>query len=175
LSGAQMLISFQSIADADFAVKRGIGGRRGLLPCLGDACLADEIDYFLCGRAGAEERIHPCGEEFIPVFFRYDASTGENDAVCAARAEQLSHFSENGHVRAGKHRETHDVDVFLYRRFDDHLRCLMEAGINNLHSGVSQGPRDDYRASVVAVKAGLGDEHSYLLFGSHGNLREAHF
>ena len=43
---------------------------------------------------------------------------------------------------------------------NDHLRRLTKAGIDDLHSGIAQRPRNDLGAAVVAVKAGLGYKHA---------------
>ena len=57
-------------------------------------------------------------------------------------------------------READDVDILLHRRAGDHLGCLVEPGIDDLHPGVTERGRDDLRAPVVSVEAGLGDQHA---------------
>ncbi len=42
----------------------------------------------------------------------------------------------------------------------DHLRRLVQAGVDDLHPGVAQRGGDDLGAAVVAVETGLGDENS---------------
>ncbi len=65
-------------------------------------------------------------------------------------------------VRAGKDRKADDVDVFLQRGGGDHFRRLAQAGVDHFHAGVAQRARDHFGAAVVAVEAGLGDQHAYL-------------
>ena len=61
---------------------------------------------------------------------------------------------------AAEHREPNDVDVFLNRGGRDHLRCLMEASVDDLHTGVAQRSRNDLRAAVVAIETRFGDQHA---------------
>ena len=65
-------------------------------------------------------------------------------------------------MRAGEDRDPDCVGVLLDRRLDDLLGGLMEAGVDHLHPGVAQGSRDDLRATVVTVEAGLRDDDAYL-------------
>ena len=52
-----------------------------------------------------------------------------------------------------------DVDVLLERRRGDHLGRLAEPGVDDLEALVAQSPGEHLGAAVVAVEAGLGDEH----------------
>ena len=61
---------------------------------------------------------------------------------------------------AGQDRETHDVDILLDRRSGDLPGRLPEAGVDDLHAGVAERARDDLRAAVVPVEAGLRDENA---------------
>jgi hypothetical protein len=61
-------------------------------------------------------------------------------------------------VRAGEYGKADRVDVLLDRRRRDLLRALVQAGLDDLDSGVAQRPRHHLRAPVVPVKAGLGDD-----------------
>ena len=72
--------------------------------------------------------------------------------------EQLDDLGEQRHVRAGEHREADRVGVLLDRGLDDLLRRLVQAGVDDLHAGVAQGPGHDLGAAVVPVEAGLGDD-----------------
>ena len=74
--------------------------------------------------------------------------------------EQLADAGEQRHVRAGEDREADHVDVFLDGRAGDHLRRLVQAGVDDFHAGVTQRGGDDLGAAVVAIEAGLGDEHA---------------
>ena len=73
-------------------------------------------------------------------------------------ASSSSTLREQGHVRAGEHREADGVGVLLDGRLDDLLRRLVQAGVDDLHAGVAQRPRDDLGAAVVAVEARLGHD-----------------
>ena len=68
-------------------------------------------------------------------------------------------------MRAGKDGEADDVDVFLQRGGGDHFGGLAQAGVDHFHARVAQRARDDFGAAVVAVEAGLGDQHAYLFVG----------
>ena len=72
-------------------------------------------------------------------------------------AQQLEHARKERHVRAAQDREADDVDVFLHRGGRDHLRRLVQPGVDDLHAGVAERGGDDLRAAVVAVEAGLGE------------------
>ena len=63
-------------------------------------------------------------------------------------------------MRAAEDRQADDVDVLLHRGRGDHLRRLVQAGVDDLHAGVAQRGGDDLGAAVVAVEAGLGDQNA---------------
>src|SRR5205823_698818 len=44
---------------------------------------------------------------------------------------------------------------------------LMQAGVDDLHTGVPQRPRDDLRSAIVAVKTRLGHHHADRTGHSH--------
>ena len=46
------------------------------------------------------------------------------------------------------------------RALDDLVGRLVEAGVDDLEPGVTEGPGDDLGSSVVPVQTGLGDYHS---------------
>ncbi len=66
----------------------------------------------------------------------------------------------DGVVSAGEDGKADDVYVFLDGGGGDHFRGLAEAGVDDLHAGVAEGAGDDFGAAVVAIEAGLGDQHS---------------
>src|SRR5262249_39154274 len=43
----------------------------------------------------------------------------------------------------------------------DHLRRLMQAGVNDFHAGVTERGGDDFGTAVVAVESGLGNQYAY--------------
>ena len=63
-------------------------------------------------------------------------------------------FGEDGHVRAREDADPDHVDVFLDRRGHDHLRRLVQPGVDDLHAGVAQRARHDLGAAIVSVEAG---------------------
>ena len=77
-------------------------------------------------------------------------------------AQQRKDARHERHVRAGEDRDADRVGVFLDHRLDDLLGRLVQTGVDDLHPGVAQCPRDDLRAPVVTVEAGLRDDHSDL-------------
>ena len=70
--------------------------------------------------------------------------------------------AEQGHVRAGEHRQADRVHVLLDGGGDDLLRGLVQAGVDDLDAGVAQRAGHDLRAAVVPVKAGLRDDDADL-------------
>ena len=58
---------------------------------------------------------------------------------------------------AGEDAETDDIDVFLDGRLDDLFGSPTEAGIDDLHAGIPQGPADHFGPPIMAVQARLGD------------------
>ena len=74
--------------------------------------------------------------------------------------QQLAHAREQRHVRAAQDRQADDVDVFLDRGRGDHLRRLVQAGVDDFHARITQRRGDDFRAAVVSVEAGLCNEHA---------------
>ena len=74
--------------------------------------------------------------------------------------EQLADAGEERHVRAGEDRQADHVDVLLHGGGGDHLRRLVQPGVDHLHPGVAQRRGDDLGAAVVAVETRLGDQHA---------------
>ena len=70
---------------------------------------------------------------------------------------------------ARQDRQPDDVDVLLERGGGDHLGRLAKAGVDDLEALVAQAPGEDLRAAVVAVEAGLRDEHLDRSVG-HGGI-----
>ena len=77
--------------------------------------------------------------------------------------EQLDDPRHERHVRARQDRQADRVGVLLDDGLDDLLGRLVQARVDHLHAGVAQRARDDLRAAVVAVEAGLGDDDADLL------------
>ena len=95
---------------------------------------------------------------------RDDPATEHHHVVRTLLAQQLDHLGEQGHVRPGVDRQPDRLSVLLQCRRDDLLRRLVQAGVDHLHAGVAERRGDDLGAPVVAVEAGLGDQHPDPLF-----------
>src|SRR5947199_185907 len=70
--------------------------------------------------------------------------------------------------RAAQDGKTDHVHVFLHGGRGDHLRGLMQPGIDDLHARIAERRGDDLGATIVAVEAGLGNENSYWTRSMHG-------
>ena len=86
---------------------------------------------------------------------------------------KIEHARHDGVVCARQDAESDDVHVFLERSVDDHLRGLAQASVDDFHSGIAQGARNDFGASIVAVKAGLGNQYANLAVCRHVGMLSA--
>ena len=73
--------------------------------------------------------------------------------------DQLEDAPADGQVGAGEDAEADDVGVLLLGGGDDLLRALPQPGVDDLHARVAQRAGHHLGAPVVAVEAGLGDQH----------------
>ena len=89
-----------------------------------------------------------------------DATYEYGYVVHAFFFKEIHELGADGVVGAGEDGQAYDIDVFLDGGGGDHFRGLAEAGVDDLHAGVAQGAGDDFCATVVAVKARLGDQHT---------------
>jgi hypothetical protein len=88
----------------------------------------------------------------------YDAAAEDGDVIDALLFEQGDDRGKERHVRSGEDAEPDGVDILLHGGLGDHLRRLMETGVDDLEAGVTQGAGDDLGATIVAVEAGLGNQ-----------------
>ncbi len=119
------------------------------------ALRVDEVDDVLHRRAGQEDAADPMAFSFGDVDVRDDPADDDQHVVEALLLQQLHDARADVHVRAGQDRQADDVGVLLQRRADDLLGRLAEAGVDHLHAGVAQRPRNDLGAAVVPVEPGL--------------------
>ena len=105
---------------------------------------------------GAEQLADSLLLERVHVLARDDAAAGDEDVVAALLVEQLADPRKQRHVGAAKYRQADDIDVFLHGGGGDHLGRLMETRVDDFHPRVAERGRDDFRAAIVAVEAGLG-------------------
>ena len=89
-----------------------------------------------------------------------DPAAGHQDVGAAGVDHELPHAGEERHVGAGEDREADDVHVLLDGGRRDHLGRLMQTGVHHFHAGVAERGGDDLRAAIMAVEAGLGDQHA---------------
>jgi hypothetical protein len=79
-------------------------------------------------------------------------------------------------VSTREKRESERVGVFLNNSLHDLLGGLMQAGIDNLKTGITQSPSDHFCAPIVTVEAGFGDYdpirslHQYFSIEGVGTL-----
>src|ERR1039458_5908335 len=125
--------------------------------------LADEFYDVVHRGAGLED----AGDAYL--FQSFHILVGDNAAdqhqhiVHLIFLEQVHHARNNRIVRARKNREADDLNVFLERGIDNHLRGLAEAGVDDFHAGIAKGAGNDLGATVVTVEARLGDQDADLL------------
>ena len=129
---------------------------------------ADEFDDVVHGGAGLEDGGDAELLEGGDVLIGDDAADQHEHVVHLALVQQVHDAGDDRVVRAGKDGQADHVDVFLQGGVDDHLGSLAQAGIDDFHASVAQGAGDHFRAAIVAVEAGLGDEHADLLIGHRG-------
>src|SRR5689334_13817671 len=79
---------------------------------------------------------------------RDDAAAEDHHVVRSLVLEEVDHRGKEGHVGAGHNGESDAVHVFLDRGSDDHLRRLVQAGVDDLEAFVPKGPRDDLRSAI---------------------------
>ena len=92
--------------------------------------LADELDDVVHGRAGLKDSGYSDFLEAFDVLVGNDATDQHQHVVHMVLLEKVHHARDDGIVRAGKNRETDDLNIFLKRRVDHHLRRLAQAGVD---------------------------------------------
>src|SRR5438445_4652791 len=96
--------------------------------------------------------------------FWNDAAEHHGNVIHAFIVQQAHKLGAERIMRAGKNREPDDVNIFLYRCGGNHLRRLTQAGIDHLHAGIAQRPRDDLGAAVMSIQPRLRTKNPYLFF-----------
>src|SRR5512132_1461915 len=61
-------------------------------------------------------------------------------------------------MRAAQNGNSNSVDIFLKGCGRDHLRCLPEPGIDDLHPGIAKRACDHFRSAVMSVESRLSDK-----------------
>ena len=74
----------------------------------------------------------------------------------AGFAEQLQDARHQRHVGAAEDAEAEPVGVLVGDGADHGLGRLPQAGVDDVHAGVAQGPGHDLDAAIMAVEPDLG-------------------
>jgi hypothetical protein len=119
---------------------------------------ADEIDDLLGGGAGLENFGDSGALQCGNVFTGNDAAGNEQNIVDSLTAEQFADARKDGIMRAGEDGDANSVDVLLNGGAYNLFRRLPKAGIDYFHTGISQRARDNFGATVMAIKSGFGDK-----------------
>lgn len=127
---------------------------------LGDNVPANPLNDLGSGGTGWKDLLHAQRLELLDVIFRNNAAPKDDDVRRLLLLQKLEDIGEQGHVGSGENTQSDAVDVFLNRRTHNHLRGLVESGIDDLHSGITQGAGDDLRSPIMAIEPGLGDENT---------------
>src|SRR5579872_4590322 len=84
----------------------------------------DEIDDFLQGCAGGEDRGYAATAQLVGIFGRDRAAAEKHDVGRTLRLQLFDDERKERHVRAGENREPNTVGIFLNGRLHDLLRSL---------------------------------------------------
>lgn len=109
-----------------------------------------------------EDGAHASGAKRLGVCLGNDATTENDDILCAARRKRIEDGRKQGVVRAGHDGEPHRIDVFLNRGHRNHVGRLMKPRVHNLKARIAERACHDFGAAIVAVETRLGDEDSNL-------------
>jgi len=127
----------------------------------------DERDDVLKRGVGDEDLRHPHRLERLDVLGEDRAARHDQDVPCPPLPEQREDLGEDGQVGAREDAQADGIHILLDGCGHDLLRRLVEAGVDDLHPGVPEGPRDHLHAPVVAVEPALRHEDPDLPFPHH--------
>src|SRR3990170_7454868 len=120
---------------------------------------SDEVDHRLEARSRGEHRRHTQSGQGLDVQPR-DVAPHQDEGPQAELIQTGHQLACDGQVRSAEDRKPEDIDVLLQGSLDDLLHGLVQAGVDYLKARLAQRQRHDLRAAVVAVEAGLGDQHA---------------
>ena len=123
------------------------------------------------GAPGVKTAATPLLLQLLGVLGRNRPAEHDQHVLGTVLAQPVEDARDERHVRAREDRDADRVRVLLDRGLDDLLRCLVEAGVDHLHTRVAERPGDDLGAAVVSVEAGLGDDHANPLPHQGGSIR----
>ncbi len=118
----------------------------------GDA-LIDECDDVLGAGARTKDGGDASLAQRLDIFVGDNAAHQHHHVVQALLAQQLHHPRAERQMRARQNAQAHHIDVFLQRRFGDHLRRLADAGVDHLEAGVAQRTGHHLGAAVPASRS----------------------
>src|SRR5262245_46972357 len=110
-------------------------------------------------RTHREHAAHAEGQQRLDVLRGDGPADHDVDVGGALRAQSFQDTAGERQVRAREDRQPHHVHVFLNRFLHDLLGGALEPRVHHLDTGVAQRLRDHLGPAVVAVEAGLRDEH----------------
>jgi len=105
--------------------------------------LLDVVDQIRRRRARAEELADALRVQLVHILLRDDAATGEEKVVAAGFGEEILDACEQRHVGAAQHRQADNIHVLLNGGVGDHLRRLVQPGVDDFHAGVAARGGDD--------------------------------
>src|SRR5665213_1022711 len=89
---------------------------------------------------------------------RNDPASKHADPIRVVLLQQSEHLCKEVHMGPREDREADDRCIFLYRSANDLFGRLVETGVDDLETSVSQRACNHLCASVVAIESGLGDD-----------------
>ncbi len=93
------------------------------------------------------------------VFVGYDSADDEENVCKSGLSNAFNNLRNKRIMRPRQNTQSYYMDVFLYRRIDDHIRSLVKTRIDDLESGVAKRPGNYFGATIVAIEPGL--RHQY--------------
>ena len=106
------------------------------------------------------------------VAFGDDPADDHEDVAAAGVGQELDHPGHEGEVGPGEQGEPDGVGVLLHDGLDHLLGRLVEARVDDLEPGVTQGPGDDLGSPIVAVEAWLGHDDPVRTFHALPRIRK---
>jgi len=121
----------------------------------------DEGNNFLERTARREDLGDTCLLEPGHVLVGDDPACEDHHVIQMIFPFKLHDAREEMHVSSGEYRKPDGIDVFLQGGIDDLFGSLPEPRVNNFHSGIAKGARNDFSSAIVTIEARFGHENSY--------------
>src|SRR5690606_8212867 len=128
----------------------------------------DVVGDDAAGQAGREAAVHAQLPEGLVVHLGDDAAHDHQDVLHSARLECGDELPGDLHLTAGHDAHRDHVDVLLQGRLGDLLHHP-EPEVDDLHAGVAEFARDQFRPAAVNIDLLLGQQDLDALLG-HGPL-----